>query len=344
MEERLSFKDLLNDNRIVTKTKTHRFLCRMCNRQFQTKQLCMQHLHSGHNIQVKELRRIDAAGRILDIPSRCTVCSKTFSNQRNMIRHVRSEHPEQPVVEVIKRKKVDDELKKQACPLCNKKYVRVSAVNRHIQRRHTLHTEDNQSDVIPCHFCSMTFPDENSCSKHLSQYHHAIIVRESGEHEVLICCSLCDEQFSEQSDFKQHLSGLHKKDLRECCVEVVSEPEEAENDDKNFYCNGCNLSFSAEDPWRCHMKEVHKSFPESCCKLCGDHSLKTVEELKSHLEVVHSGSVLDKEVNRRVRVSRQLQADGRAIGLAAAELRLLEQVPEWLVKHADGHLLVAICK
>lgn len=337
------FKDFVDaeGKRVIVRTKSLQYVCCICKKQFKTKVTCMYHLRNTHNIQAKEVKLTDPCAK--DSPSSCSFCSKSFFHRRNMIRHVRTHHPGNmgPLRPLLS----NNELKKQACPICDKTYSRISAVNRHIRRRHTLHVEDIQSDVVPCHFCEMRFSDENSCSTHISNYHHAVIItkKESGKDKVFLQCNLCDEQFNEQSALKEHLSYVHDEDLREF-VHIMSETEEGGDDSINFKCDVCNLSFTSENMWRCHMKENHKAFPESCCPRCGDYSFKTVEELKSHLEEVHTTNIGSKKVEAKSTLTRETRAAGISMGFSAPELRVLEKIPEWLVKHGEGKLLVAIYK
>ncbi|XP_034232502.1 protein suppressor of hairy wing-like [Thrips palmi] len=341
------FKDLVDaeGKRVITRTKSLRYVCCICKKQFGTKLPCIKHVDIAHHIQVKEMKLTDTAHR--DSPSNCRICSKTFSNQRNLYRHARKHHSVNVASQIrVPLFKDDAEHKREACPICDKTYTRISAVNRHIRRRHSQLLEDNQPGVVSCQFCAMKFPDDNSCSGHMSNYHHAIVIteRQIGSDELLVQCTLCDLQFNDQPSFKEHLSCAHGEDLHEFCVHVTSESEEVEETIKTLNCDECHLSFTEENTWRCHMKEDHKAFPESCCQKCGDHSFKTVQELKCHLKDAHFVIVDKKSTSRITTPLREMQSEGVKIGLAAPEFNVLQKIPEWLVKHGDGKLLLAIYK
>ena len=99
----------LNIN-FIRKLKNNLFECNYCDASFGRKQTLNDHILSSHD-------------KSNSVSLQCALCSKTFVNVRNKIRHVSTVH-----------EKLGEEYK---CKYCEKKFGRKDNLTKHVKQFHT---------------------------------------------------------------------------------------------------------------------------------------------------------------------------------------------------------------
>lgn len=291
------FKEYVDDvgRCLMIRTNARRLSCCICDKVFKTKTQCLQHLSVSHRVKLKKF------GESLNPLTKCDHCDKYFSSRKNLSEHMCLFHKDLKVSKkrVLKPKSV-------SCPVCSKAFVTLGGVNRHLRISHGDSTESDQdsSNTVPCHFCALKFKLQPDCLSHMEIYHHVVFVskeKENGVKEEFYRCSLCNIESIGLPVIKKHFLEEHDENISENNIEVTSEVEEGPASDEIFNCDGCHLSFKYEEDWSSHMKNEHNAFPESCCRRCGDHSSRTIYDLKCHMRDVHCSITTDGLTHKRIR-------------------------------------------
>jgi len=141
----------------------------------------------------------------------CTYCKKTYNDQSNKNRHMRTSHPE-----------VYKKIVKFECPICptSRTFNRPDNVKLHLKRVHGLFhnaVKPNQFLCDLCSSCNVTFLTKNSLISHMRQEH----LKESRERKPFIC-AVCKKKFVLKDSLVKHLKSIHlKKFLCRYCEKIL---------------------------------------------------------------------------------------------------------------------------
>ena len=109
---------------------------------------------------------------------KCQFCEKSFSNNANLQRHIRSTHQDE---------------KPYDCPYCGESNQTEYNLRGHIKRNH--------KDETKCEYCSKRFQNVGNVRRHVRFFHN-------GERNYQ--CSQCEGRFQQRSSLKMH-TRTHEK-------------------------------------------------------------------------------------------------------------------------------------
>ncbi|OXA44481.1 hypothetical protein Fcan01_20862 [Folsomia candida] len=183
--------------------------CDTCHRMFFNSAKLRQHIDTVHS--TKKRRRLP-----------CTVpgCEKTFLHKGNVVRHVRTDHAQNPVrypctlcgKEFKLRCHLENHIlthtteKHYKCATCGKSFAQMG----HLKDHEKTHLDKSARDMSNCHVCH-----ENFLSK-LGLQRHIRVVHENWRNYP---CTFCDKRFSCSSHLKDHVEARHvtnKELIRSC--------------------------------------------------------------------------------------------------------------------------------
>ena len=116
------------------------------------------------------------------------------------------------------------------------------------------------------------------------------------EEEKLCKCSICNKEFTKESNLKRHISSVHERTKPYQCTSCgteFSDPDslkshllsvhEIEKVDKwQWKCSICNKEFGKEYNLKRHIASVHEKKKPYQCSLCGSE-FSELPKLKRHL-------------------------------------------------------------
>ncbi|KXJ72832.1 hypothetical protein RP20_CCG017157 [Aedes albopictus] len=142
-----------------------KYVCSTCGRKFISHAGVVQHEKDTH--LVAETRSFP-----------CDRCSKTFSKQIYLTKHIRTVH---------------DNICTESCSFCEKRFVNKRALKEHIKNKHM------EEKPYKCTECSMTFGNRFNLRRHLTTH----------STERPHTCSHCGNTYRYQSDMKRHIDAIH---------------------------------------------------------------------------------------------------------------------------------------
>ena len=258
------------------------FSCEICSKKFSTKIGWELHLKNHGN---PEKRRCEVCQKEVTLGTfrshmkrhandrktfSCDICSKSFYEKNNMIRHKRLHqeeettkatcelcHKEYPSkAKLIRHKKLLHEPRvKSTCPVCNKLVCRL--------KEHLLtHTDD--PIMYSCDICDKKFTRKGSLTKH-RKTHNDI--------KVIHSCEVCNKTFSTRRALKLHLTihdaSREKIQCPKCDKKVLDLNHHMKNHDetrirKKFPCTECTKEFFSSVHLKRHFSSIHGNIKFTC--------------------------------------------------------------------------------
>ena len=166
-----------------------------------------------------------------------------------------------------------DELK---CKQCNKHYISVSNLYRHIRHIHT------NSRPYECHICHCTF------KRHCDLKDHYLIHK----NDRPFSCTICEQSFKTKSNlrkhYKTHLAQKKLKTCRICRIISIYNPSLAMHQKlhsicQSFKCSICNKIVSCSHVLNTHYNK-HFEIKGYQCHVC-NYKFRSQKNLALHLTV-----------------------------------------------------------
>lgn len=247
-DEAFPRKAYLNHHQVVAHLCEMPYQCDQCDKVYKTKSSLR--MHQKTHIQPDQ-----------DHPNKCPHCSKTFTRQHDLKRHVLAVHDKTSYkceicglsytakVSLHAHMRVHTGEKPYSCDVCDAKFVRSS----HLKTHKLSHDEKKP---LTCDVCGVGFTALSSLNQHK--------IRHKGVKPY--SCDLCSAKF-----FRQRSAVEHRR---------------VHTGEKPYQCHACNQKFT----WRCDLRR-HKTQCELIdklkkCKVC---SLYFESELllQQHVEEKH---------------------------------------------------------
>ena len=227
----------------------------------------------------------------------CEVCSKTFSNGYNLVRHVDTVHSKKTATpcgqcgkmlssaQALKfhLQEVHSAEKKFPCKQCNKSFA--------LKYRLTAHIKKHQSTRVrmSCNECGKSLSSATALKSHLQEVHSKI---------RNFRCQQCDRRFALKFCLASHIKSHHTAKVRSTgkqsgkllvsATSLEAQPLDDQSSRNKLKCQKCNKSFDRKAKLESHNRSrCTNQTSGPCCDECGK-ALSSATALKSHLQEVHS--------------------------------------------------------
>ena len=256
---------------ILTETGATKFICKICNKIYQSKLALFSHGDQVH------------------LEKSCSQCSEKFASLSLLESHCAS---------------FNHELKFK-CDYCNEYCDDMGNMWMHIQTEHSV--EDTKVDVSngkvevnektgtsgdkwgkkksTCTICGRTLSSRYQLNLHMMHLHGTGLPGYV-KHGVKYNCVICKEQFSDMSEKKLHIRTKHTKINNY----NGAQPETKQAQRRQYRCPLCSESFTSEKEalWR-HLRSFHKEESidcevGSCHYTCVGPQLMVIHNLSRHTE------------------------------------------------------------
>ena len=232
--------------------KNHK--CSFCDNSYFHERSLKKHIRNVHEskknsetkIQIKE-ELADNTGEKLhedEKVHKCSVCGKSFSQSKNLQRHIWIVH---------------EKRKRHKCDICGKSFTQAYHMRSHISGFHK--GKKNQK----CEFCSIEISNESSLRRHIKEMH---------ENQKDYKCDSCGKSFARSNRLKHHIYSVHdgqKEHKCESCGEAFSIQQilqrhinSVHNGGKRDHkCDSCGKVFIAPSKLKRHINAVHSGLTNS---------------------------------------------------------------------------------
>ncbi|CAL8114639.1 unnamed protein product [Orchesella dallaii] len=244
-EKRFATKGDLNIH-IMNHIGEKRFWCNMCDCEFSRKDTLQM-----HQKQHKEKQSYKE--------NRCEICSKSFYDKGNLIRHLQTHNPSRP--------------RPYWCTICNKCFTTSACLEEHSLVVH------QKIKKYSCVFCEKPFGRLGDLNDH--------IIGHVGEKHFW--CKTCDKELSASRALKNHKMLHAKRKLFKCsqcfkaCTTLASlKIHRLSHEPKSFQCVICLQMFARNKYLEWHILKHVKEKPCFCSEC--DEEFKLPKALTLHLK------------------------------------------------------------
>ena len=201
----------------------------------------------------------------------------------------------------------------EACEACDKTFMTVESLVKHIEREH-------QEDVKDCPVCSEALLG-TTLAEHMADVHGVLrarrVVLESSH-----SCSICHETFVSELALKRHVKKIHsemefKMECSECFAQVTDlNTHMKSHQEKRFSCEVCHKKYRTKFDLKTHMNSVHLKVLDTCphcgrqtanlnkhiygnhtnefsCNICGKLFARQTQ-LNYHMKAHERGTIVEK--------------------------------------------------
>lgn len=244
-----------------------KFICDICKKRCMAKFTIELHMKSKHNMATN-LRQCPHCEKYFtsrkyprhmdkhEKPYECAQCSKRFSSDTNLRRHISDIH---------------EQLKQFLCSMCGKSFAQKSDLRIHISRMHL-------NDYYSCSTCGKSYK-----SKYIVQQHEITHLPEE-EQEKLIACGKYkrpkQNRLTTNELTMQYYSKLMNTDQNFTDADKPIDPE------RPFRCNWCGKYFKSKAVRYLHMR-IHMGDKRYKCDVC-DRKFTQNNQLQTHKRT-HTG-------------------------------------------------------
>ena len=227
---------------------------------------------------------------------KCESCGKTFTDARNLKRHIHIIH---------------EGRKNHKCKSCGKSFSQSHHLKHHIQVIHDGHKDfkcescdksfstKQQLEIhikvvhkkqldFECHICGKKFGHKQEMQMHVERHDNTMKYQ----------CEKCEKLFAVKADLNRHIRSTHNEQTVKCgtCEKIFSCQERLKIHElrvhtleKSFQCTMCPRKFVSQSILNRHFKTSHeidgKKFK---CDICPSR-FAAQNALKKHIETVHHG-------------------------------------------------------
>lgn len=279
----------------MVKNDGSKFICKLCNEEFEMKYFFMNHLQEIHSRTqipkgiINEKLKPTGNGHM-----ECLDCNKIFSSKETAREHYKKLH-----LEI-----------RFTCTICSMGFTAESYMKKHMKAAHmlpkTVENELNKKhewEIVKVnedgHYCCKTFSSLTTAKIHHTNVHM------TDQNDQKFICKVCNKDFAVEKYMKTHMKEMHvnKKTFKcEICLKdcrskrsFVSHIHKMHNADKNgnnFQCKICSEVFTVKYNLKNHIAEVH-GLPE---ELIGE-KLKMLEN--SHVQCLDCNKILSSKKSAR---------------------------------------------
>ena len=201
---------------------------------------------------------------------KCKHCEKTFTEDRNMKRHIQTVHEgirdfkcdecqmtfglKQVLQRHIQSSGHKSQIEENCCDKCQKTFTTKLSLKRHIDVIH----EGKKENI--CQYCGKAYGYINHLVSHQKNIH---------ENKTNHHCKICGKSFGLLSNMKKHIYCLHE-------------------DHPDSKCEVCGRTFYNKKMLQQHILTVHEGRRDHVCESCGK-AYANKSRLKEHFTAVHEG-------------------------------------------------------
>ena len=243
-----------------------------------------------NNVEKKVIRSpIQSSDALLSIPSNLLSIPLSVAPQ-NPETIIKTEIKEEPYEENVENNQNKEEKVEYQCDLCDKRFRKEKARNKHEEKYHSFVRNENLEDqqVIPEKLQQVGKEKPKRSYVRKKNLHE--------EKESAYNCNFCDKTFNSSENRTTHEQNMHPK-VKEEPIEDRNLPlPDTEQEEKppiiktDFYCEKCDKYLAKKDYLTQHKTMVHFEC-EKCKKIFDDSG-----QLLQHTKTEHK--VLEYKTNR----------------------------------------------
>ena len=181
------------------------------------------------------------------------------------------------------------------CDVCEKKYVRKTALKRHIEQKHDPQITPPSRNPVQAISVESTSTQEGVCEEEgdlleeriitkeaISLEENSDVIEESGPHQIETNyqCGECGNMFDVESQMNEHVCQDH--------IPMVSQ----------YQCDECGNVFCNESLLREHKTRNHSEVLNFQCRVC-QNNYRTESQLSEHIKTVHEDAKKELELLKR---------------------------------------------
>ena len=325
-EENVSSKESIKKERIniLTETGGAKFICKICNKIYQSKIALFDHGDQVHQEKsCSECSEKFASLSLLeshcasfnhDLQFKCDYCNEYCNDMGNMWMHIQTEHSVEDTKVDVSNGKVEVNVKtgtsgdhyntsnhglKYNCMYCNEQFADIRLKKLHIRTKHIKISNSNgaQRWQYRCPLCIQSFTsDKEALWRHLRSFHK----EESIDCEVGSCPYTCVGAqlmvIHTLSKHKEQENGIPKSHCCEICGAQVKLSQLLAHyrkdhglpldEGRRLSCRYCKELFISDRDRLLHINEAHLKNSYDCDQ-CGKSFKRSINQLKQHIQKVH---------------------------------------------------------
>ncbi|XP_047039359.1 PR domain zinc finger protein 5-like isoform X5 [Helicoverpa zea] len=286
-----NFMKSMNLSEYVVKIDITRLKCKLCNKEINTLDLFIEHLHKDHDRKFY----FDVKSHIFPFKFdtdvlQCYICLNTFNKFRALVNHMHIH------------------FRNFICKICDSGFVNRNALTQHTVHhtkgsfvcdhcpkilpslvRKRLHERSAHTDYIfKCSHCIETFKEYHQREAHVSAVH--------GISSATVC-QACNKVFSSRKRLNIHTKRDHLMDRPHKCKDCdmaffsttgLKNHTVKHTGAKDFQCTVCLKSFARKKTLNAHIK-IHDTDLHIQCEIC-DQKFSQKWSMKSHMKTKHGSS------------------------------------------------------
>lgn len=247
-----SHKEVSSNMSPTSKSDTHKFECKTCNKGVSTKIFLKRHTYWSHKKYIcdfclQEFKSVELEEKhfMVNHNSVCVFCNEKQFDIDSLNAHLASEHPD---------------LKPFACENCGQTFRDRKELNTH-RKEH----EKDRNHL--CHICGASFYLETHLTTH--KYTH-LSESEKGK----VTCAKCNKKFMFLYQLKRHMN-IHTQEKAYKCLDCKASFMNAaalkshlKSHAKVHKCDQCNFEVKNKENLISHMKAIHSNKEIFQCSLC----------------------------------------------------------------------------